>query len=96
MDITPEYINTVLVGECGQEAMKLSNQVALDIYQNSDTSYLKQESIVQKANICFYSEEKKQRTHFVMNSATTQKRKRSFFQKMKSHKKEVPGLKTFK
>lgn len=64
LDITPEYINTVLVGDCGQEAMQLSNQVAIDIYQSKDTSYLTEEWIVQKTNVCFNREDQKQKKMF--------------------------------
>ena len=52
LDIAPEYINNVLVAQCGQDAMKLSNQVALDIYQSNGISYLHIESIAQKTKIC--------------------------------------------
>jgi len=56
LDIIPEYINNVLVAQCGQEAIKLSNQVALDIYQSNNTSYLHLESTAQKTNVCFQSD----------------------------------------
>ena len=42
IDITPAYINSVLVQEDrkGKEAMKLANKVAVDIYLKKDVSYL--------------------------------------------------------
>ena len=41
MDITPEYINNVLVKETGKgkEAMMLASQVAVDVYLEKDLSY---------------------------------------------------------
>ena len=57
MDITPEYINNVLVKETGKgkEAMMLASQVAVDVYLEKDLSYLEGKPLIENSNICFMS-----------------------------------------
>ena len=58
IEITPAYIDSVLVQENGKgkEAMKLENKVAVDIYLKKDASYLEDETLIEKTNICFRSD----------------------------------------
>ena len=58
VEITPDYIDSVLVKENGKgkEAMKLANKVAVDIYLKQDVSYLEDESLIEKTNVCFRSD----------------------------------------
>ena len=40
IDVTPEYVQKVIVGEVGRNSMELACRVAIDVYSNKDTSYL--------------------------------------------------------
>ena len=51
IDITPAYINSVIIKEGGKAAMKLACQVAGDVYSGKDICYLNQPNI--ESDICF-------------------------------------------
>lgn len=59
MDITPEYVNKVIVQEYGKEAMKLASQVAMDLYRNNEIDYLESKPIIDKTNICLMRDDTK-------------------------------------
>ena len=40
IDVTPEYVQKVIVGEVGRNSMELACKVAIDVYSNKDTSYM--------------------------------------------------------
>ena len=50
IDITPAYINSVIIKEAGKAAMKLACQVAGDVYSGKDICYLDQPNI--ESDIC--------------------------------------------
>ena len=56
MDITSDYVNKVIVNQLGKEAMKLSNQVAVDLLLNKSTEYIDSKPISEQTDICFLSE----------------------------------------
>ena len=55
MDITPEYVNSVVVGDIGKEAMMLAGRVACDVYSGTTIEYLNSPDIIEKTNVCFCS-----------------------------------------
>ena len=55
MDITPEYVNSVVVGDIGKEAMMLAGRVACDVYSGINIDYLNSSDIIEKTNVCFCS-----------------------------------------
>ena len=36
IDVTPEYLQKVIVGEVGRDSMELACKVAIDVYSNKD------------------------------------------------------------
>ena len=55
MDITSDYVNKVIVNQLGKEAMKLSNQVAVDLLLNKSTEYIDRKPISEQTDIYFLS-----------------------------------------
>ena len=56
IDITSDYVNKVIVNQLGKEAMKLANQVAVDLVLNKSTDYIDEKPLSEQTDICFLSE----------------------------------------